>query len=265
MKNTKTTKPTFDLEQKFSELAKSLQRLTVAVILLIVAVLALFAKDFVFSKTNLNNGKALVDNNAPSPSGQAPQAPQEQFPLISKYPKVESADYVRGNPEANIQIITFSDIECPFCKRFHLTMQEFMKANGDNVLWVFKHFPLDQLHSQARDEAIAVECVGKLGGTESFWKFLDKLFEVTPSNNGLNLTELPTFAGEAGVDVAAFENCYSNKETKNIVERDQKTGSDFGISGTPGSFMVNTKTKKAVLIPGALPLAQLQEALKKIQ
>lgn len=95
-----------------------------------------------------------------------------------------------GEEENSVYVIEYSDLECPFCKRFHEAMLEVMKefdTRGQEVTWIYRHFPLDQIHSQARKEAEATECAAELGGNEAFWNYTNKLFEITPSNDGLDL------------------------------------------------------------------------------
>src|SRR3989344_1943232 len=102
-------------------------------------------------------------------------------------------DHILGNPDAPVILVEFSDLECPFCKTFHNTMKQVMQTYGDTgqVAWVYKHFPIDSRHPKARTEAQATECAGKLGGQVKFWEFTDKIFEITPSNNGMDLNLLP--------------------------------------------------------------------------
>ena len=77
-------------------------------------------------------------------------------PAINVKP-VTSADHILGNPQAPVKVIEFSDLECPFCKRFHPTMKQIIEEYGKDsrVAWVYRHFPLDSLHSRARKEAEA--------------------------------------------------------------------------------------------------------------
>ena len=117
---------------------------------------------------------------------------------------VSSSDHIRGNVNAQITIVEYSDLECPFCKVFHGTMKQAMAAYGDKVRWVYKHFPLDQLHPKADKEAEAAECAGELGGNDAFWAYIDKVFEATPSNNGLDLALLPAIAQDLGFDITKF-------------------------------------------------------------
>jgi len=109
----------------------------------------------------------------------------------------EMADNALAN--APVKIVEFSDTECPFCKRFHTTMQQVVKDSNGQVAWVYRHFPLDQLHSKARKEAEATECAAELGGNEKFWAYLNRLMEVTPANDGLDLAELPVIAAYVGL------------------------------------------------------------------
>ncbi len=98
---------------------------------------------------------------------------------------VTEKDHVFGNRGAELMIVEYSDPECPFCKRFHETMAQVMSEYGKQgkVAWVYRHFPLDAIHSKARKEAEAMECAGELGGNDKFWAYLNKLMEITPSNN----------------------------------------------------------------------------------
>jgi len=109
----------------------------------------------------------------------------EKTPLTTELRPVSSDDHILGNIDAKIIIVEYSDLECPFCKVFHNTMHQVVEKNNPNVAWVFRHYPIPQLHPKAFHEAEATECAWEQGGNKVFWKYMDKLFEVTPSNNGL--------------------------------------------------------------------------------
>ncbi len=78
----------------------------------------------------------------------------------SKMRPVTAEDHILGNPNADLVIVEYSDTECPFCKQFHSTMRRVMTdyGNSGKVAWVYRHFPIDSLHSKARNEAEATEC-----------------------------------------------------------------------------------------------------------
>ncbi len=174
---------------------------------------------------------------------------------------VTNDDWVKGDRNARIALIEYSDLECPFCKRFHPTAQQVVDEYAGEVMWVYRHFPLVQIHSKAPKEAEAIECAGKLAGNDGFWALTDKIFEVTPGNNGLNLDTLPDLAVEVGLDRGAFETCLSSGEMAGNVEADQQSGLKAGVTGTPGNILLDTKTGKTQLIPGALPFDQISQAI----
>lgn len=179
---------------------------------------------------------------------------------IDAIKEVNAADHIRGNPNAPIKIVTFEDTECPFCKNFHLTMQQIMKTYGDKVAWVYRHFPLDAIHSKARKEAVALECANELGGNEKFWSYLDKIFTVTPSNDGLDLDQLPVIAGELGLDVNKFKTCLESTKYDDLISANLEDATASGGSGTPYSIVIGGDGKKYP-INGALPYEQVKTVI----
>jgi protein-disulfide isomerase len=105
-----------------------------------------------------------------------------------KVDPVTAKDHIMGSISAPVKIIEYSDTECPFCARFFDTMKQIMAEYGkDNrVAWVYRHVPLESLHSRARYEAEATECAAKIGGNDAFWKYLETLERISPLNNGLD-------------------------------------------------------------------------------
>jgi protein-disulfide isomerase len=199
-----------------------------------------------------NAGKNGSDTPVRIPSG------GEESVSLEKMRPISENDYVRGNPDAPIKIVEYSDLECPFCKDFHRTLIDTLKLYGDKVAWVYRHAPLDQSHRKARKEAEAVECAGEIGGKEKFWTYMDRLMEVTPSNNGLDLKKLPEIATYVGIDKSKFEQCLSSGKYAEKIQNDLENAMASGFRGTPYSIVVvNNKPKGS--LPGALPLdEQLQ-------
>ena len=178
---------------------------------------------------------------------------QPSFGGADQVDKLRQDDHIRGDKNARMLLIEYSDLECPFCKRFHPTAQQLVDEYNGQVVWVYRHFPLDQIHQKADKEAEAVECAYELAGNDGFWKLTDKIFEVTPSNNGLNLDDLPKLAGEVGLNQGAFKTCLDSGKMAQHVEADFQNGAKAGVTGTPGNILLDTKTGKTKLIPGALP------------
>jgi protein-disulfide isomerase len=98
-------------------------------------------------------------------------------PVLNGLRPVSATEHILGNPDASLTIVEYSDLRCPFCARFHDTMNELVRSR-DDIKWVYRHYPLDSLHPDARELAIASECVASLGGNEKFWQFTDQVFKL---------------------------------------------------------------------------------------
>jgi protein-disulfide isomerase len=179
-----------------------------------------------------------------------------------KVKPVTDADHIMGNPNAKVIIVEYSDTECPYCKNLHGSLSKLVGTYGreGSVAWVYRHYPIDRLHSKARKEAEATECAAELGGTKGFWEFLNKLYATTPSNNKLEASELPKIAKAVGLDVAKFETCLSSGKYTELVDTQIKDALAAGAQGTPYSVMI---TKSGTIpLKGAVPYENLEALLK---
>lgn len=152
---------------------------------------------------------------------------------------IKSVDHIRGDKDAKVVIIEYSDIECPFCKIYHGTMKKiFDEFKDDNqVAWVYRHFPIsygdNPLHKNAAKEAEATECAAELGGNDMFWAYTDAIYEATPSNDGLDLNELPKIASKVGLDEVKFAECLSSGKYADKVKASYEEAIKAGAKGTP--------------------------------
>jgi protein-disulfide isomerase len=179
-----------------------------------------------------------------------------------KIKPVTTADHVMGNPNAKVVIVEYSDTECPYCKSLHATLNRLVAAYGKegSVAWVYRHYPIDRLHSKARKQAEASECAAELGGTKGFWEFLNELYAITPSNNGLDPAELPKIAKKVGLDVAKFETCLSSGKYTELIDAQIKDALAAGAKGTPYSVVI---TKSGTIpLKGAVSYESLESLLK---
>jgi protein-disulfide isomerase len=186
-----------------------------------------------------------------------------------KFEPVSEKDHILGNPNASVVVIEYSDFECPFCKRFHPTMKRIIDEYGKTgqVAWVYRHFPLYKgnppLHSKAGKEAEASECAAEQGGNTAFWAYSDRLFEITPANNGLDLNELPKIAEFVGLNRAAFEACLESGKYADDIEKAYNAALSAGAQGTPYNILV-AKNGKTTVLNGAYPYEDLKAAIESL-
>lgn len=246
--------------KNFQKLIKKLPKGTVTYLMVGLLIIAAFyigslSTEVRFLRTGPSGGTPT--NVAPT----AAQPTQPSQPQVGDVKPVSADDWVRGNRDAKIALIEYSDLECPFCKQFHSTAQQIVDSYDGEVMWVFRNFPLAQLHSQAPKEAQAVECAGKLAGNDGFWALTDLIYQTTGSNNTLDLSTLPDLAVKTGLDRNAFQTCLDSGDMKASVDEDYQSGIAAGVTGTPGNILLNTETGEKQLIPGALPYDQFKQAI----
>lgn len=207
------------------------------------------------------NGRIAKVNPTPS---QAQQAKSENLSGVIR--PIDANDHILGSPKARILVVEYSDTECPYCKNFHATMNTIMQEYGkdEKVAWVYRHDPISELHSKSFHEAEATECAGNLGGNSKFWEYINKLYEITPSNNDLDPKELTNIATQVGLSSASFNTCLDSKEFDPRINLDIKNANELGISGTPYSIIVDTKTNQYYPIEGAYPYSQVKSAIDLI-
>ena len=228
------------------------------ILLLATIVLAFFVGVLWTKVSNLEKGGVV--NTAGNAAPQAAPAPNGKLTeeQAKKVPAVSDSDHIRGSRSADVVVIEYSDFECPFCERFHPTMKQVLEEYGDKIAWVYRHFPLTSIHSRALPAANTSECVASLAGNDAFWKFTDTIFgnqEKYLTDAGLS--EAAVLASAKKVD---FDSCYSTKKFESVVTNQQSAGEGAGITGTPGSFIMNKKGG-VWLVSGAVPFESLKATI----
>jgi protein-disulfide isomerase len=173
---------------------------------------------------------------------------------------VTDKDHILGNPNAPVVVVEYSDFDCPFCKNFHETMQAIMSEYGTEgkVAWVYRHYPIQQLHPNSPQVASASECVANLGGNDAFWKFADNVFGDRSTNEPTNLTKLSEYAESAGVSRAQFTSCAEAGTYDEFVMENLSHGNH----GTPYSVVVVGDQR--IVINGAQPLANVRQLIGSV-
>ncbi len=214
-----------------------------------------------------NLGANIARNVFGAAPGQEPQRQPQQPPTPpqgQQPPEAERIDMsqiappppyrIKGNPNAKVTIVEYSDFQCPFCGRWARdTFPQILQTYGDKVKIVFKHLPLP-FHQFAQKAAEAAECAGKIGGAKAFWAMHDKLFQVGQPQGRLDIASLKQFAKEIGLDEKRFSQCIDTGETAQIVMQDMNESQRLGVRGTPTFFINGTPVR------GALPF----EAFKQV-
>ena len=182
----------------------------------------------------------------------------------AKIKPVDADDYIKGNPNAPILVVEYSDYDCPFCKNFHETMNQIMNEYGvtGKVAWIYRQFPIAQLHPNAPRISEAALCVGEVAGNDAFWKFSDLVFEGREINEATNITRIPEYAVTAGADRQAFQACLDSGSQKKVVEASFAEGAAAGIQGTPHSYVVIGNQQAA--IEGAQPYEVVKQIIENL-
>lgn len=168
---------------------------------------------------------------------------------------VDETDRILGNQDADITFVEYSDLACPWCKRFHPTISELIKNNTD-VQLVYRHLPFQR---GGMDAATASECAAEQGGNDVFWNFIEKLFE---SQGSWNMDKI---VADLGLDAEQFTACVDSGKVVPKIMADQDEATKLGITGTP-SMMVYNKAGRLVSVEGArsyADLAQIVNALRQ--
>jgi protein-disulfide isomerase len=166
-------------------------------------------------------------------------------------PREEVADAGRpsvGPADAPVQIIEFSDFQCPFCQQSVATIQMVLKEYGDQVRLVYRHFPLPN-HPQAWPAAEASLCAAD---QDRFWPFHDRLFA---NQDKLSVDALKQHAAELGFDAAAFAACVDSRRHQAAVQADMEAAQALGVTGTP-AFFINGRP-----LGGAQPFPRFKEII----
>jgi protein-disulfide isomerase len=186
-----------------------------------------------------------MSNIVPQKTATTDNTQKDQTPTnftFTQIRPVTDKDHIVGNPTADIIFVEHSDTECPYCKAFHATMNKIVDeyAKDGKVAWVYRHMPIDELHSKSRNEAASTECVASLVGEKAFWIMLNSIYEATDSNNSLTPESLPVLAVKAGAKKDDFNKCLTDKTFDAKVEADYQDGllATNNQPGTPNSVVI---------------------------
>jgi protein-disulfide isomerase len=247
---------------------KSVSTGMMVALIAVVAIAAFFAGTYfsnldsdTITKSDLEDALSKFESKItaqPASLQQAPSQPSQPVKISL------DDDPIRGDPNAPITIVEFSDFQCPFCARFHvqtlpLLLEEYIDTGKVNL--VYRDFPIQSIHPNALPAAVAAECANEQG---KYWEYHDTLFEKQNSWNRLDSnTAISTFsqyATDVGLEQQQFDSCLGSGKYLEEVQGDLRDGRDYDITGTPGFFIGNDKIG-FVKINGAQPFESFQRII----
>ena len=146
-------------------------------------------------------------------------------------PAVNSNDHHQGNVNGKITLVEFGDFECPHCRRAHPIVKRLLEERGKELHFVFRNFPLQEIHPHAYASATAAEAAGK---QSRFWEMHDLIFE---NQDKLDINYLLTLAESLGLDFAQFTKDLKSEAVQSKIETDFESGIRSGVNGTPTFFL----------------------------
>jgi protein-disulfide isomerase len=147
-------------------------------------------------------------------------------------PPLNSKDHYEGNENASIELVEYGDYQCPHCGHAYPIIKSIQKKLGSKLKFVFRNFPLAEVHPDATHAAIAAETAS---AQNKFWEMHDIIFE---NQERLDDTHLVRYAEKIGLDIKKFETDFEKPEFAEKVESDFESGIHSGVNGTP-SFFIN--------------------------
>jgi protein-disulfide isomerase len=188
--------------------------------------------------------------------------PSDSNPALVR--PVGASDHVFGNPAAPVMIVEYADFDCEYCKGFDDTLHQIIATEGatGKVAWVFREFPLIEIHPNAMSHAQAAECAAQVAGDDAFWKFKDQLFAHQPVDPNL----YGTFAKAVGIPTDSFATCFATASTtlSARIKADRQNALDIigtGQSvGTPYSLIL-VAGKTPIVMSGAYPYDAVKQLI----
>lgn len=150
-------------------------------------------------------------------------------------PPVNNTDHIKGDLNAPATLVEFGDYQCPYCGASHPVLKEIEKQLDDRLLFVYRHFPLSNIHAMAVPAAMAAEAAGRQG---KFWAMHDLIFD---NQDVLMRNDVLIFARQLGLNIARFKIDLLDKSLSLKIESDFESGVRSGVNGTPSFFINGTK------------------------
>ncbi|MDB5264507.1 MAG: oxidoreductase [Parcubacteria group bacterium] len=175
---------------------------------------------------------------------------------------VTPSDHLIGNPQAAVTIVEYGDIDSSYSKQLQTTLEQLMSeyASGGQVAWVYRHFPLADMHPNSLSHAEAAECAASLGAPDAFWRFIDLVQAQAPAENQFDPKDYPTVVTQLGISVDTFNTCLSSHQFSKHVTDDAINALNAGADGSPYVVLL-VKGQKPSTISGTIPYQSLKRII----
>lgn len=171
--------------------------------------------------------------------------------------------HIYGNKDAQFTLVEFSDLECPYCKRFHDTPKQMADKSEGRINWEWQHYPLAFHNPAAEVAAHASECVAELAGNKAFWAFTGEWFARTQLN-GQGVEDVERLAQEVGAPLDAYRQCMESGKYQVLIDNQVKKGTNMGVTGTPATVVVDNLTGNKLLVKGAQSTQVLLQTMQQL-
>ncbi len=215
---------------------------------------------FSFTAGFMLGGGKLSGTGAQTGNEVQQQPTQPQQPTAPSRVQVSADnDPQIGDNNAKVTIIEFSDFQCPYCGRFYEQSEKQIKTDyidTGKVKLVYRDFPLDSIHPNARPAANAAECANE---QEKFWEYHNKLFE---NQDSLSDSNYKKWASDLGLDMTKFNSCLNSSKYDSEITKDFQDGATAGVQGTP-TIYIGSPEKGYIQIVGAQPYTVIKQAIEQ--
>lgn len=173
---------------------------------------------------------------------------------ISPIPVSFENSPIKGNPDASVTIVTFTDYECPYCKEADLTFQKLFEKYGDRAQFATRNYPIASIHSGAVDAALAGLCAFE---QNKFWEYHNAMFSKSNGSGSLSKEVLKQIATDLELEKQSFDSCLDSKKYIEQVQKDFEDGNSYGVTGTP-TFFINNH-----MVTGNLPIEVFEQIIEE--
>lgn len=174
----------------------------------------------------------------------------------------KNGHHLYGNPTARFTLVNYSDLECPFCKRFHETPKYLVdSAKNGMVNWEWRHYPLSFHEPMASKAAVMGECIAQQKGSKGFWAFTEYWFTHT-AGNGQGFEKSDEVPALFALDKSKYDACITDPVIIKKIKDDMQAGNAAGVTGTPATVIIDNETGQTETVVGAQPFSKFVQVIE---